>query len=157
MRAETSRWLWEPSEESSPPSVSQQLPVPPQPLGQTSPGGHLGDRAGQRASPCVPFPVAAAGFSYVLFSPMVSGDWRSGNLRACLQDAVGPGLGVTACQGLTLEGSSLPGPASSGRGSSQTPRAWGARWCPLVFAGTAGRMVVTAVSDRTSSRGVRAP
>lgn len=100
MRAETSRWLWESSEESSPPSVSQQLPVPPQPLGQTSPGGHLGGRAGQRASPCVPFPVAAAGFSYVLFSPVVSGDWHLGNLRACLEDAVGPGLG----------GDRLPGP-----------------------------------------------
>lgn len=50
----------------------------------------------------MPFPVVAAvGCSYVLFSPVVSGDWHSGNLRACLQDAVGMGLGGTACQGLT--------------------------------------------------------
>lgn len=126
--------------------MSQQLPVPPQPLGQTSPGGHLGGRARQRASPCAPFPVAAAGFSYVLFSPVVSGDWHLGKLRACLQDAVGPGLAVgTACQGL------MPGP-HPWRGAAppqslvfqvgviaQPPRAWGARSVPLVFVGTAGR------------------
>lgn len=113
--------------------MSQQLPVPPQPLGQTSPGGHLGGRAGQRASPCAPFPVATAGFSYVLFSPVVSGDWHLGKLRACLQDAVGPGLAVgAACQGLTPgEERPLLSPSSSRWGSLHShPRLGGLGQCP---------------------------
>lgn len=53
--------------------MSQQPLVPPQTLGQTSSGGYLGGQAKQGVSPWVPFPVTAAGFSCVLFSPAVSG------------------------------------------------------------------------------------
>lgn len=141
------------AEQGKLPPVSQQLPVPPQSLGRTSPGGHLGGQARRRARPCAPFPVAAAGFSYLLFSPAVSGDRHSGKFRACLQDAVGPGLAVgTACQGL------MPGPqprrgAAPAGVTAQPPGAWGARSVPLVFVGTAGRIVVTAVSDRGPALG----
>ena len=157
VRAETSRWLWEPSEESSPPSVSQQLPVPPQPLGQTSLGGTSGARLGRGRVPACPslWPQWDVPMSCSL--PWFPGTGTRETSGLVYRMRWARAWGGPPARASPLERSGPPVLRLPGGGHHSPPGLGGPSGRALEFAGTAGCMVVMAVSDRTSSRGVWAP
>lgn len=149
VRAETSRWLWEPSEESSPlcesaaacPSSAPGTDLP----GRAPRGPGWAEGESLRALPC-------GGRSGMFLCPVLSRGFRG--------LALGKPQGLfTGCGGHGPWGDRLPGPHPwtgagplvlrlPGGGPHSPPGLGGPSGCPLVFAGTAGHVVVMAVGDR---------